>query len=157
MSLNPSSRVDLYAHADAHALVDRLRGTAPLDGVDAMEAAGYAMAEAADLIEAIVTSVTEPALRSGTMKRPHPEPATRDTHDRVRANLRRLRRERGWNQAEMSERLGLTGYAVSSQVISKIERGSRTPHAADLEAFAEVLGVSVMDVLATSLKETHRR
>ena len=59
-------------------------------------------------------------------------------------NLRRLRREAGWNQADLAAAAGLSrsGYR-------NLERGhSGEPRMASLRALAECLGVAVQDLLA---------
>jgi transcriptional regulator with XRE-family HTH domain len=56
----------------------------------------------------------------------------------VGSNLRRLRKERGLEQAELAERA-----RSSQQTISDIERGKRDPRESTLEKLAEALGVSV--------------
>jgi transcriptional regulator with XRE-family HTH domain len=57
--------------------------------------------------------------------------------------LSRLRRAKGWNQAELGRRIGMKG-----SHISKLERGSVVPRVDILPRLSEVLGVSA-DYLLT--------
>src|ERR671911_112782 len=52
------------------------------------------------------------------------------------------RRDRGWTQAELAARVGLTQTAVS-----RIETGARAVGSLELAELAEALGVSVLDLL----------
>ena len=56
----------------------------------------------------------------------------------VGSNLRRLRKERGFEQAELAK-----AAKSSQQTISDIERGKRDPRESTLEKLAEALGVPI--------------
>ena len=58
------------------------------------------------------------------------------------ALLRRLRRERGWTQRQVAERLG-----VSAQAVSKWERDQGIPDVGLLPHLAKIFGVSVEGLL----------
>lgn len=60
-----------------------------------------------------------------------------DYNKLVAANLRRLRNEANLTQEKLSEKSG-----VSSQQLSKIERGKSSPTVETLGAIAQALGVS---------------
>ena len=53
-----------------------------------------------------------------------------------------VRRGKGWTQGQLAERIGLTQTAVS-----RIETGARAVGSLELAELAEVLGVSVLDLL----------
>jgi Zn-dependent peptidase ImmA (M78 family)/DNA-binding XRE family transcriptional regulator len=57
-------------------------------------------------------------------------------------NLRRLRDEHGFSQAEVAERAGISRVAYRS-----IEAGAATPRASTLSGLAEVLGVKIADLM----------
>lgn len=57
-------------------------------------------------------------------------------------NIRRLRREQGFSQEELSELCGLHRTYVGS-----VERGERNVTLSTLEAFSDALGVSVPQLL----------
>jgi transcriptional regulator with XRE-family HTH domain len=57
-------------------------------------------------------------------------------------NLRRLRDEHGFSQAELAERAGISRVAYRS-----IEAGAATPRASTLSGLAEVLGVKIADLM----------
>ena len=52
--------------------------------------------------------------------------------------LRKLRKARGWTQAEMADRLGL-----DRSYIAEIETGKRNPCLLNLRVFADGLGVTL--------------
>jgi len=58
-------------------------------------------------------------------------------------NLRRLRDQHGFSQAEVAERAGISRVAYRS-----IEGGAATPRASTLSRLAEVLGVKIPDLMA---------
>lgn len=62
--------------------------------------------------------------------------------ERFGAFLLELRREKGWTQQELAERL-----FVSNKAVSKWERGQSLPDIALLTPLAEALGVSVAELL----------
>jgi transcriptional regulator with XRE-family HTH domain len=57
---------------------------------------------------------------------------------RLAANMKRLRRERGWSQEELAARAGL-----HRTFISQIERATKNPTLNVLEKVARALGVTV--------------
>lgn len=57
-------------------------------------------------------------------------------------NLKRICEENGWTLEEMAKRLGST-----KQVLSRYERGERTPKITMAAKFAEALGVSLQDLI----------
>jgi transcriptional regulator with XRE-family HTH domain len=59
----------------------------------------------------------------------------------VGANLRRLRKERGFSQTALSELSG-----VPQQTISELETGPRSPHQRTLTKLADALGVPMMEL-----------
>lgn len=56
--------------------------------------------------------------------------------------IARLRRERGWEQRDLAERVATAGRGLSASVLSKIENGSRRIDVDDLVAVAAALEVS---------------
>ena len=56
--------------------------------------------------------------------------------------LRRCRKDRGWTQEELGERLGVSGLRISDY-----ERGARTPTQLELAALANALGVPVPELV----------
>lgn len=56
--------------------------------------------------------------------------------------MRSIREQNGWTLEEMANKLGTT-----KQALSKYERGERTPKITAAARFAEILGVSVEDLL----------
>ena len=68
-------------------------------------------------------------------------------------NIKKLRKEKGWNQEELSERMGYSGKSM----ISKIERGEVDLTQSRIKQFSEVLGVTpdeLMGLGATSVDDT---
>ncbi|MGI6263947.1 MAG: helix-turn-helix domain-containing protein [Acutalibacteraceae bacterium] len=63
-------------------------------------------------------------------------------------NVRRIRRSRRMSQQALSGKLELLGVYVCRGSVSRIEDRSRTVTDIELAAIAEVLGVSVMELLA---------
>jgi transcriptional regulator with XRE-family HTH domain len=61
--------------------------------------------------------------------------------DEVGREVRKLREERGWNQAKLAVEAGMAPSAVN-----QIENGKRSPSAASLTKLAEALGVGVADL-----------
>lgn len=62
--------------------------------------------------------------------------------EHVAATVGRLRRDRGWEQRELAERVTVVGRPMSSSLISKIESGARRVDVDDLVALAAALEVS---------------
>lgn len=65
-----------------------------------------------------------------------------DTQHRLSVNIRRLRQEKGLTQQQLGERLN-----VSSKTVSKWETGAGLPDVTQLSPLAEVLGVTVDELL----------
>ena len=61
-----------------------------------------------------------------------------DARARLRANIRRLRAERGWSQEELADQAGL-----HRTYISGIERMVRNPTLTVLDKIATALGVTI--------------
>lgn len=61
---------------------------------------------------------------------------------RLGASIRRLRKARGWSQAELAEKVD-----VSLDYVSLLERGRRLPALGVLVQISEIFGVSVDEVL----------
>jgi transcriptional regulator with XRE-family HTH domain len=61
-----------------------------------------------------------------------------DIRQRLAANLRRLRHEKGWSQEEYADRAG-----IHRTYVSDLERGARNPTIVVLDKLAGPLGVSV--------------
>jgi transcriptional regulator with XRE-family HTH domain len=59
------------------------------------------------------------------------------TKDEFAARLRELREEKGWTQAELAERVG-----VSAHTVAQWERSRREPSWNNVVAMADALGVS---------------
>ena len=59
-----------------------------------------------------------------------------DVRQRLAANLRRLRHERGWSQEEFAERVG-----IHRTYVSDLERGARNPTIAIVERLAKPLKI----------------
>jgi transcriptional regulator with XRE-family HTH domain len=60
-----------------------------------------------------------------------------DIRKRLGANVRRLRREKGWSQEEFADHAG-----IHRTYVSDIERGVRNPTVSVVEKLATPLGVS---------------
>lgn len=73
-----------------------------------------------------------------------------DAQARLRANLRRLREERGWTQAEAAERCGM-----SFQQLSQVESGRSNVTLVTLCRLARGLGVDLADLVAAT-QAAHR-
>ena len=61
--------------------------------------------------------------------------------ERLGLVLRHERRVRGWSQAEMARKLTEAGWPLHQTDVSKLEAGKRPLRVADLQAFADVLGI----------------
>lgn len=62
--------------------------------------------------------------------------------------LKTLRKARGWSQEKLAQKLD-----TSKQVISRYERGERTPKISVAAKYAEILGVSLNDLTGEVLPE----
>ena len=60
-----------------------------------------------------------------------------DVRQRLAANLRRFRNEKGWSQEEFAERVG-----IHRTYVSDLKRGARNPTIAIVERLAKPLKVS---------------
>jgi transcriptional regulator with XRE-family HTH domain len=65
----------------------------------------------------------------------------------VIGNIERIRAARGISLTALSERLGAAGRPIGGTVLHRQSQGKRRVDADDLVAFAEVLGVTVADLL----------
>jgi transcriptional regulator with XRE-family HTH domain len=65
-----------------------------------------------------------------------------DIRARLGANIRRLRREKGWSQEEYADRAG-----IHRTYVSDIERGARNPTITVVEKLAAPLQVEAGDLL----------
>lgn len=61
----------------------------------------------------------------------------------VGACIAALRREKGWTQAELGEKLGVT-----NKTVSRWETGAYMPDLAVLTALCEILGVGASELLS---------
>lgn len=90
-------------------------------------------------------------------RRPRPHsPYAAEAARLLGAHVRRARRERGWSQAELAERIGIT-----ARTVSKIEHGDLSVSlGAAFEAFA-LLGIPLFDAdrprLSVELDRTEAR
>lgn len=66
----------------------------------------------------------------------------------VAANVKRLRKQRGWTLAQLSAHLEERGHRLGVPVLSKIELGDRGIDVDDLAAFAAVFVLPVSHLLA---------
>jgi transcriptional regulator with XRE-family HTH domain len=67
--------------------------------------------------------------------------------EHVAANVKRLRKERGWTLAQLSAQLEEAGHRLGVPVLSKIELGDRGIDVDDLAAFARVFEVDPASLL----------
>jgi len=74
--------------------------------------------------------------------------------ERVRDNIKALRKERGLDLADLSQRLGDLGQPISVSGLSKLELGQRRVDVDDLVALALVLDVSPNRLLLPAEAET---
>jgi transcriptional regulator with XRE-family HTH domain len=72
----------------------------------------------------------------------------KNTSERVRANVKVLRDEKGMRLADLSERLKKLGHPMSVNTLSKIEQGNRGIDVDDLEALAEAFEIPPSRLLA---------
>lgn len=63
-------------------------------------------------------------------------------HATIRANIKRVRQEKGMTQYQLSEAIG-----KSSTYIAKVEIGHWKPTRTTVEAIAEVLGVGIEEIV----------
>ena len=61
--------------------------------------------------------------------------------------VKKLRKENGWTQKVLAERMQLLGYEMSDLTILRVEQGSRFVPDYEVLGFAKVLGVSVEKLL----------
>lgn len=66
-----------------------------------------------------------------------------DVRQRLSANLRRLRHDRGWSQEDYADRAG-----IHRTYVSDIERGARNPSITVVEKMAAPFDASASDLLA---------
>lgn len=72
-----------------------------------------------------------------------PGPAARN----ARCNIQRLREERRFSYAELSDRLTLAGHPIPGYMLGRLEAGERRIDVDDLVALAGVLGVTPDELL----------
>ena len=65
-----------------------------------------------------------------------------DVRQRLAANLRRLRNEKGWSQEEFADRAG-----IHRTYVSDLERGARNPTIEVIERLAKPFNVRVGSLL----------
>lgn len=65
-----------------------------------------------------------------------------DIRQRLAANLRRLRHEKGWSQEDYADRAG-----IHRTYVSDIERGARNPTITVIEKLAKPFGVKIGELL----------
>ena len=65
-----------------------------------------------------------------------------DIRQRLSANLRRLRHEKGWSQEDYADRAG-----IHRTYVSDIERGARNPTITVVEKLAQPFGVKAGELL----------
>ena len=65
-----------------------------------------------------------------------------DIRIRVGARLRKLRKQRGWTQVQMAEKLGL-----DRSYLADVERGKRNISIVNLEIIAKGFGLSLSRIL----------
>lgn len=70
------------------------------------------------------------------------------------SNLRKLRQQRGWSQAELARRLSEgRDEVVHVPYISDLERGKKTPTFETMARLSEVLGVEPSDLIDESTEK----
>lgn len=67
-----------------------------------------------------------------------------DVRTRLAANLRRLRKEKGWSQEDYADRA-----EIHRTYVSDIERGARNPTITVVEKLAKPFGVPIGELLDT--------
>ncbi|MDX3641434.1 helix-turn-helix transcriptional regulator [Streptomyces sp. MB09-02B] len=72
---------------------------------------------------------------------------TGPTGERVAANIAKIRRQRGWDQRKLADRMTEVGRPMRASVISKIEKGDRRVDVDDLVALARALKVSPVTLM----------
>jgi transcriptional regulator with XRE-family HTH domain len=77
--------------------------------------------------------------------------ATAAGQEGIAQRLVRLRKERGWTQVEMAQRLG-----VSQSVVSDYERGALRLHGELIAQVAELLAVSADELLGRATEQERR-
>lgn len=65
---------------------------------------------------------------------------------RVAENVRRLRKERGWTQSELGQRLGTFGFPMQQTTVTKLEAGERPIRLDEVLALARLFDVKVEDL-----------
>ena len=77
-------------------------------------------------------------------------PSEADFNERVGANVARYRKAAGFSQAELARRLGALDFPVQQPTVLKIEKGTRPLKFDEASSIADLLGVSVTDLLPVS-------
>jgi len=65
----------------------------------------------------------------------------------VARRLDHEQKKRGWSNAKLAQRMGRAGCAMDPSALSKIKAGKRKINVEELASFAQVLAVSVQDLL----------
>lgn len=75
----------------------------------------------------------------------------------VGKRTRRHREQRGWSQEELGRRLGNYGFAMHQTTVAKLENGSRPIRLNEVQALADIFGVSPGDLFEedTSVQNEH--
>lgn len=77
-----------------------------------------------------------------------------EQHERaIGAKVRQLREQRGWSQADLSDRLAYYGWQLHQTNISKLEAGRRPIRVAEAAALAAVFGLPVVALWYLALEE----
>lgn len=66
-----------------------------------------------------------------------------ETNNVIGNNIRKFRKEKNWSQPDLAKALGYS----SKSSISKLENGREIPRPAKVKKFADILGVSVNDIM----------
>lgn len=76
-------------------------------------------------------------------------PGARDSgiEKAVGEKVRQLRIERGWSQAELSEKLDSLGWPMGQMTISRLEAGTRPLRLAEADALASAFGMTLVALL----------
>lgn len=74
---------------------------------------------------------------------PKPKPHNKDLLDQLAERIRKLRKNRGWTQVEMSEKIG-----IDRSFLADLERGKRNPTLHSLSIIASGLSISLSKLLS---------
>lgn len=82
----------------------------------------------------------------------HPKPKDPPIRNVVGLEIRRLREQKGWSQADFARALQLAGWDVERTVLTKIELRRRCLTDYELLAIVKTLGVSLNDLVPKRLE-----